>query len=90
MDATNTIVLLSATAPFCCSAHRTDLLSVSAIILGLCPCSMWAHMTLFYASGPDLAVAWSYIAAAQPLAQVSPAPACVTGCPDAWGHLLET
>jgi hypothetical protein len=31
---------------------------------------MWAHMTLFYASGPDLAVAWSYIAAAQPLAQV--------------------
>lgn len=35
-----------------------------------CPCSMWAYLTLFYASGPDLAVAWSFIAAAQPLAQV--------------------
>jgi MFS family permease len=40
---------------------------------GAFPC-MWAHMTLFYASGPDLAVAWSYIAAAQPLAQVMGAP----------------
>ena len=51
---------------------------------------MWAHMTLFYASGPDLAVAWSYIAAAQPLAQVGPAPACATGRLDAWDHFHGT
>ena len=36
---------------------------------GAFPC-MWAYLTLFYAGGPDLAVAWSFIAAAQPLAQV--------------------
>lgn len=36
----------------------------------VCRGSMWAYLTLFYASGPDLAVAWSFIAAAQPLAQV--------------------
>lgn len=40
---------------------------------GAFPC-MWAYLTLFYASGPDLAVAWSFIAAAQPLAQVAGAP----------------
>lgn len=43
-------------------------------LLGFCEAGafpvMWAYMTLFYASGPDLAVAWSFIAAAQPLAQV--------------------
>lgn len=61
---------------------RLKLLSGSAAVLTLCRCSMWAHMTLFYASGPDLAVAWSYIAAAQPLAQVGPAPVCTPPRPD--------
>ncbi len=36
---------------------------------GAFPC-MWAYLTRFYAGGPDLALAWSFIAAAQPLAQV--------------------
>lgn len=40
---------------------------------GAFPC-MWAYLTRFYAGGPDLAVAWSFIAAAQPLAQVAGAP----------------
>lgn len=31
---------------------------------------MWAHLTLFYAGGPELAAAWGFIGAAQPLAQV--------------------
>lgn len=33
---------------------------------------MWAHLTRFYAGGPDLAAAWGFIGAAQPLAQVLP------------------
>lgn len=33
---------------------------------------MWAHLTKFYAGGPDLAAAWGFIGAAQPLAQVLP------------------
>ena len=42
--------------------------------------AMWAHLTRFYAGGPDLADAWGCIAAAQPVAQVmqsSPTP-CAT------------
>lgn len=31
---------------------------------------MWAHLTYFYAGGPDLSAAWGFIGAAQPLAQV--------------------
>lgn len=33
---------------------------------------MWAHLTHFYAGGPDLSAAWGFIGAAQPLAQVPP------------------
>lgn len=40
---------------------------------GAFPC-MWAYLTKFYAGGADLAVAWSFIASAQPLAQVAGAP----------------
>ncbi|BDA43829.1 Putative tartrate transporter [Coccomyxa sp. Obi] len=36
--------------------------------------AMWAHITKFYAGGPDLAAAWGFIGAAQPLAQVIGAP----------------
>ncbi|KAK9915973.1 hypothetical protein WJX75_006795 [Coccomyxa subellipsoidea] len=36
--------------------------------------AMWAHLTKFYAGGPDLAAAWGFIGAAQPLAQVIGAP----------------
>lgn len=32
--------------------------------------AIWAHLTKFYAGGPDLAAAWGFIGAAQPLAQV--------------------
>jgi hypothetical protein len=32
--------------------------------------AMWAHLTKFYAGGPDLTAAWGFIGAAQPLAQV--------------------
>lgn len=82
------IMLPSVTARSRCSLHGAEVLATSAPVLGWCRCSMWAHMTLFYASGPDLAVAWSYIAAAQPLAQVSPAPAYAMACPDIWERLL--
>ena len=34
---------------------------------------MWAHLTHFYAGGPELAAAWGFIGAAQPLAQVNQA-----------------
>ena len=38
---------------------------------GTFPC-MWGHLTKFYAGGPQLAAAWGFIGATQPLAQVPP------------------
>lgn len=54
------------------------------LIMHSCRCSMWAYLTLFYASGPDLAVAWSFIAAAQPLAQVRQSDSLLLLHPTTW------
>lgn len=50
--------------------HLENVPDAGALEAGTFP-AMWAHLTRFYAGGPELAVAWGFIGAAQPLAQVT-------------------